>query len=80
MPDQVRLMLEAGARIIMVDTEAYNEQALNFFKKMGFNIAQERLFLTMNVDQQRRRFEEKRNARQARNIIEEQERKKNSND
>ncbi|MBM4355785.1 MAG: GNAT family N-acetyltransferase [Deltaproteobacteria bacterium] len=54
------LMLEQGARIIMVDTEMDNVPALRFFRKMGFNNAQEHVFLTMNVDDARRRYEKKR--------------------
>jgi ribosomal protein S18 acetylase RimI-like enzyme len=53
------LMLEKGARIIMVDTEMDNIPALRFFRKMGFNNAQEHVFLTMNVDDARRRYERK---------------------
>jgi ribosomal protein S18 acetylase RimI-like enzyme len=71
-----RVLMDAGARIIMVDTEADNEQALRFFHKMGFNNVHKHVFLTMNVDQQRRRQEERRQARQVRHFIEERERKK----
>lgn len=73
-------VLDAGARIIMVDTEADNEQALNFFQKIGFNNAQEHVFLTMNVDQERRRFEKRRYAKQARNIINQNKQKKKRHD
>jgi ribosomal protein S18 acetylase RimI-like enzyme len=72
-------MMEAGARIIMVDTQADNEPALRFFRKMGFNNVQEHVFLTMNVDDERRRLEERRQARQARHIIEKHQRSKTLN-
>jgi ribosomal protein S18 acetylase RimI-like enzyme len=74
------LMLEAGARIIMVDTEADNDPALRFFRKMGFNNAQQHVYLTLNVDEDRRRFEERKQAREVRQILEEHERRKNGND
>ncbi len=74
------LVMEAGARIIMVDTEADNEPALQFFQKMGFNNAQEHVFLTMNVDEDRRKLEERKYAREAKHIIEEHERRKLTHD
>ena len=53
-------MIESGARIIMVDTDAENKASLNFFRKMGFNNIRRHVYLTMNVDDERRRHEDRR--------------------
>lgn len=50
------LMLESGVRILVVDTEADNEAALRFFKKMGFAHPQEHIYLAMNLDNLRQRL------------------------
>lgn len=50
------LMLESGVRILVVDTEADNEAALRFFKKMGFSHPQEHIYLAMNLDNLRQRL------------------------
>ncbi len=42
-------MIEDGVRIFMVDTEASNEPALNFFRKKGFGNPEEQIYLTLNV-------------------------------
>jgi ribosomal protein S18 acetylase RimI-like enzyme len=42
-------MLEAGVRMLIVDTEADNLPALNFFGKMGFGNPQEHIYLTLNL-------------------------------
>ena len=42
-------MIEDGVRIFMVDTEASNEPALEFFKKKGFGNPEEQIYLTLNV-------------------------------
>lgn len=44
------LMLESGVRILMTDTEADNERALEFFHKMGFGNAEEHIYLALNLD------------------------------
>jgi ribosomal protein S18 acetylase RimI-like enzyme len=49
-------MIEAGARIIIADTEADNDGAIRFFHKMGFHNAQEHVYVSMNVDDERRRL------------------------
>ena len=49
--------VEEGARIIMVDTDAGNENALRFFRKLGFNNTRHHIYLSMNVDEERRRRE-----------------------
>jgi ribosomal protein S18 acetylase RimI-like enzyme len=56
-------MMDAGARIIMVDTDAENAASLRFFNKMGFNNVRQHVYLTMNVDDDRRRHEERRKER-----------------
>lgn len=53
------LMLENGCRILIVDTEADNKPALHFFSKMGFDDQEEHIYLSMNIDEERRKYEEK---------------------
>jgi ribosomal protein S18 acetylase RimI-like enzyme len=48
------LMVEEGVRILVVDTEADNDAALEFFRKMGFGNPEEQVYLTLNIDSQRR--------------------------
>jgi ribosomal protein S18 acetylase RimI-like enzyme len=50
------LMLESGVRILVVDTEADNQAALRFFRKMGFGHPQEHIYLAMNLDNLRQRL------------------------
>jgi ribosomal protein S18 acetylase RimI-like enzyme len=45
----LEVMLEAGVRMLIVDTEADNLPALEFFRKMGFGNPQEHIYLTMNL-------------------------------
>ncbi|MFH1059405.1 MAG: GNAT family N-acetyltransferase [Pseudomonadota bacterium] len=49
------LLIEQGARILLVDTEADNLPALHFFRKQGFGSPQEHIFLSQNLDQRRRK-------------------------
>jgi ribosomal protein S18 acetylase RimI-like enzyme len=42
-------MLEEGVRMLIVDTEADNLPALQFFRKMGFTNPQEHIYMTMNL-------------------------------
>ena len=42
-------MIEDGVRIFLVDTEASNLPALQFFKKKGFGNPEEQIYLTLNV-------------------------------
>lgn len=56
-------MIDAGARIVMVDTDADNTASLSFFRKMGFNNSRQHVYLTMNVDDDRRRLEGRRKER-----------------
>lgn len=48
------LMLKAGVRILLVDTEADNLPALRFFRKHGFKHPQEHIYLSLNLDPHRR--------------------------
>ncbi len=50
------LMLQANVRILVVDTEADNLQALSFFREQGFSNPQEHIYLSMNLDQERQRM------------------------
>ncbi len=60
------LVAEEGARIIMVDTEADNLPAIQFFQKMGFDQPQEHIYFSLNIDDERRELEDKRNGRRTR--------------
>ncbi len=66
-------MIDAGARIIMVDTDAENTASLRFFRKMGFNHSRQHVYLTMNVDEDRRRLEGRRKDRIVRYTVDDQE-------
>lgn len=66
-------MIDAGARIIMVDTDADNSVSLRFFRKMGFNHSRQHVYLTLNVDDDRRRLEERRKERVVRYTVDDQE-------
>ena len=41
--------IEMGARMILVDTDANNEPAINFFKKTGFEHENAHVYLSMNL-------------------------------
>ena len=43
------LMMEAGVRMLIVDTEADNLPALQFFRKMGFGNPQQHIYLSLNL-------------------------------
>lgn len=43
------LMKEDGARILLVDTEADNDAAVEFFRKMGFGNVEEHVYLSANL-------------------------------
>jgi ribosomal protein S18 acetylase RimI-like enzyme len=45
----LEIMLEEGVRMLVVDTEADNLPALQFFRKMGFGNPQEHIYLTKNL-------------------------------
>ncbi len=46
-------MTRLGARIMMVDTEADNEEAVRFFRKLGFAKPQKHIYLSLNLSGQR---------------------------
>ena len=52
-------MAAAGARILMVDTQASNEEALEFFRKQGFDSQEKHVFLSLNIDDERRDLEDR---------------------
>ena len=43
------LFIKRGARMMLVDTEAENHEALHFFKKQGFGHEVEHIFLSRNL-------------------------------
>lgn len=43
-------MLKSGVRIILVDTEADNYPALEFFRDLGFGRPEEHIYMTLNLD------------------------------
>jgi ribosomal protein S18 acetylase RimI-like enzyme len=45
----IDLMLKDGVRMVLVDTEAENLQALFFFRKMGFGNPLQHIYLTLNL-------------------------------
>lgn len=49
------LMLESGVRMLLVDTEADNLPALQFFRKMGFGSPQEHIYMSLNLASHQRR-------------------------
>jgi len=53
------IMLEKGVRILLVDTEADNDEALHFFKRAGFGNPEEHLYLTLNLDAELRKYKSK---------------------
>ncbi len=48
-------VMEEGARILFVDSEADNETALAFFKKMGFGNPKEHIYLSLNLTERRKK-------------------------
>jgi ribosomal protein S18 acetylase RimI-like enzyme len=53
------VMAKRGVRILVVDTEADNLQALRFFRKMGFGKPEEHIYLSLNLSGQKRGLVEK---------------------
>jgi ribosomal protein S18 acetylase RimI-like enzyme len=58
----LEIMLEAGVRMLIVDSEADNLPALKFFGKMGFGNPQEHIYLTMNLSGRQQSSSEKRSS------------------
>jgi len=54
-------MSKRGVRMLVVDTEADNLQALRFFRKMGFGKPEEHIYLSLNLSGQKRTATEKTN-------------------
>ena len=50
----IERMLEMGVRLLLVDTEADNQPALDFFAKHGFGRPQNHVYLSLNLDDRRR--------------------------
>jgi ribosomal protein S18 acetylase RimI-like enzyme len=48
------VMAKRGVRMLVVDTEADNLQALRFFRKMGFGKPEEHIYLSLNLSGQKR--------------------------
>ncbi len=43
------LFIQDGARMMIVDTDAENEDAIGFFKKTGFSNEQQHVYMSMNL-------------------------------
>jgi ribosomal protein S18 acetylase RimI-like enzyme len=54
-----RRMQEQGVRIIIIDTDADNAAAINFFEKMGFGNVQKHVYMTLNLGRKPRKKPEK---------------------
>jgi len=54
---------EAGANMLLVDTEADNLAALRFFEKMGFTHPQEHIYLSLNLSAERRKKQLRKNGK-----------------
>lgn len=50
-----RRMQEQGVRMIIVDTAAENEAAINFFRKQGFGNPCEHVYLSLNLTRPRKK-------------------------
>jgi ribosomal protein S18 acetylase RimI-like enzyme len=48
-------MLEQEVRILMVDTAAENRSAINFFKGLGFEKPKKHLYMSLNLDPNRKK-------------------------
>ena len=44
------IVQEKGVRMLLIDTDAENEPALKFFKKMGFGNPRKHIYLTLNLE------------------------------
>ena len=50
-----RRMVEAGVRMMIIDTDADNEAGIRFFQKQGFDNIQQHVYMTLNLSRKRRR-------------------------
>ncbi|OGF66894.1 MAG: GNAT family N-acetyltransferase [Candidatus Fischerbacteria bacterium RBG_13_37_8] len=48
------VMLEEGVRMLLVDTQADNEPALKFFRKVGFGNPEEHVYMTLNLTEKQK--------------------------
>jgi ribosomal protein S18 acetylase RimI-like enzyme len=55
------LMLREGVRMLVMDTEAENLQALHFFRKQGFGSPQQHIYLSMNLAAQQHSIRKRQN-------------------
>jgi ribosomal protein S18 acetylase RimI-like enzyme len=53
------LMLDNGVRMLLVDTEADNLDALQFFTRVGFGNPEEHLYLSLNLASQLKAYKKK---------------------
>lgn len=44
------IVQEMGVRMLLIDTDAENEPALKFFKKMGFGSPRKHIYMTLNLE------------------------------
>lgn len=54
-----RRMKEQGVRIIMIDTSADNDAAINFFHKQGFGDIQPHVYMTLNLTRKKKKARRK---------------------
>ncbi len=53
------VMLHDGVRIMVVDMDAENHPAIEFFNEQGFSNPEAHIYLTMNLDQERQKLKRK---------------------
>jgi len=53
------IMVGEGVRILLVDTAAENQQALGFFRAQGFEQPRKHVYMSLNLDELRRRRQKK---------------------
>ena len=46
------LMFEEGVRMLMVDTQADNQNAINFFRNLGFDNPTDHIYMTLNLQKE----------------------------
>ena len=61
-----QLFIEQGARMMLVDTAADNDRAVEFFRKQGFGHEQPHVFLHKNLDEAREALQERRKRKRKR--------------
>ena len=63
----LEIVLEEGVRMLIVDSEADNLPALQFFRKLGFGNPQEHIYLSLNLSGRQPISADKKGNGQARN-------------